>query len=85
MAEAYCSIFISQDDNTKEDYISEKVERFGIDGILFHDSKTCGTNTNCRYGMTHRLKDRLGIPYLVINGDLNDLRCYSEEQTVTNI
>jgi benzoyl-CoA reductase/2-hydroxyglutaryl-CoA dehydratase subunit BcrC/BadD/HgdB len=85
MAEAYCSIFISQDDNTKEDYISEKVERFGIDGILFHDSRTCGTNTNCRYGMTQRLKDRLGIPNLVINGDLNDLRCYSEEQTVTNI
>jgi len=27
----------------------------------------------------------LGIPHLVINGDLNDLRCFSEEQTVTNI
>ncbi len=85
MAEAYCSIFISQDDNSKENYIADKVERFGIDGILYHDSKTCANNTNCRHGMTLRLRDRLGIPYLVINGDLNDLRCYSEEQTVTNI
>jgi hypothetical protein len=25
------------------------------------------------------------MPTLVINGDLNDLRCYSEEQARTNI
>jgi benzoyl-CoA reductase/2-hydroxyglutaryl-CoA dehydratase subunit BcrC/BadD/HgdB len=35
--------------------------------------------------MPQRLEKRLGIPCLVINGDLNDLRCYSEEQTRTNI
>lgn len=85
MAEAYCSIFIGQDDNFKENYIADKVKRFGIDGILYHDSKCCSTNSNTRYGMPNRLKERLGIPYLVINGDLNDLRCYSEEQTTTNI
>jgi benzoyl-CoA reductase/2-hydroxyglutaryl-CoA dehydratase subunit BcrC/BadD/HgdB len=85
MARAYCSIFISQDDNFKEDYIADKVQRFGINGIVYHDSKTCPNNTNTRYGMPDRLRERLGIPYLIINGDLNDLRCYSEEQTVTNI
>ncbi len=85
MARAYCSIFISQDDNFKENYITEKAKRFGINGIIYHDSKTCPNNTNTRYGMPERLRDRLGIPYLIINGDLNDLRCYSEEQTITNI
>jgi benzoyl-CoA reductase/2-hydroxyglutaryl-CoA dehydratase subunit BcrC/BadD/HgdB len=35
--------------------------------------------------MPQRLQHRLGIPYLVVNGDLNDLRLYSEEQTRTNI
>jgi benzoyl-CoA reductase/2-hydroxyglutaryl-CoA dehydratase subunit BcrC/BadD/HgdB len=84
MARAYCSIFIGQDDNFKEDYIADKVERFGLDGILYHDARCCSTNTNNRYGMANRLRERLGIPYLVINGDLNDLRCFSEEQTVTN-
>ena len=84
MARAYCSIFIGQDDNFKEDYIAGKVERFGLDGILYHDAKCCPNNTNNRYGMANRLRERLGISYLVINGDLNDLRCFSEEQTVTN-
>ena len=85
MARAYCSIFIVQDDKAKEDYIAEKVEHFGIDGILYHDAKTCPSNTNNRYGMANRLSERLGIPHLIINGDLNDLRCFSEEQTVTNV
>ena len=36
-----------------------------------------------RYGLPERLTKRLGIPYVVIDGDLNDLRLYSEEQTRT--
>jgi benzoyl-CoA reductase/2-hydroxyglutaryl-CoA dehydratase subunit BcrC/BadD/HgdB len=35
--------------------------------------------------MPQRLQEKLGKPFLVINGDLNDLRLYSEEQTRTNI
>ncbi len=85
MAEAYCSIFIGQDDIWKENYIADKVKRFAIDGIFFHDARTCASNSNNRYGMSQRLSEKLGIPHLVINGDLNDLRCFSEEQTVTNV
>ena len=32
--------------------------------------------------MQNRLFNRTGIPYLEINGDLNDPRCYSEEQSI---
>jgi benzoyl-CoA reductase/2-hydroxyglutaryl-CoA dehydratase subunit BcrC/BadD/HgdB len=34
--------------------------------------------------MPERLKER-GIPTLILDGDLNDLRCYSEEQSNTKI
>ena len=85
MARAYSSIFIGMDDNVKEEYIAEKAEQFGLDGLIFLDARTCPNNTNSRYGMPNRASDRLGIPCLVINGDLNDLRCYSEEQAITSI
>jgi benzoyl-CoA reductase/2-hydroxyglutaryl-CoA dehydratase subunit BcrC/BadD/HgdB len=61
------------------------VEKYKIDGILYHDSKTCPNNSNSRYQMPQRLHERLGKPYLIVNGDLNDLRLVSEEQTRTNI
>jgi benzoyl-CoA reductase/2-hydroxyglutaryl-CoA dehydratase subunit BcrC/BadD/HgdB len=35
--------------------------------------------------MPERISEKLGIPTLTINGDLNDSRCYSEEQARTNI
>jgi benzoyl-CoA reductase/2-hydroxyglutaryl-CoA dehydratase subunit BcrC/BadD/HgdB len=85
MARAYSNIFICHSDDQKEAYIERMVEQYKVDGILFHDSKTCPNNSNSRYGMPQRLRAKLGKPFLVINGDLNDLRLFSEEQTRTNL
>ena len=85
MARAYSRLFICRSDDRKEEYIEQMVEKFKVDGILFHDAKTCPNNSNSRYEMPQRLQKKLGVPYLVVNGDLNDLRLYSEEQTRTNI
>jgi benzoyl-CoA reductase/2-hydroxyglutaryl-CoA dehydratase subunit BcrC/BadD/HgdB len=85
MARAYSSIFICRSEDYKERYIEEMFARYEIDGVIYHDAKTCPNNSNCRYEMPQRLQKKLGKPYLIINGDLNDLRLYSEEQTRTNI
>lgn len=85
MARAYSSIFICRSEDYKERYIEEMVARFGVHGIVYHDAKTCPNNSNNRYQMPNRLQQRLGKPYLVIHGDLNDLRLYSDEQTRTNL
>jgi benzoyl-CoA reductase/2-hydroxyglutaryl-CoA dehydratase subunit BcrC/BadD/HgdB len=84
MAKAYTEIFINRSERIKEQYIDNMIKKYSIDGIIFHDSKTCPSNSNARYGMPERLKDK-GIPTLVLDGDLNDLRCYSEEQSRTKI
>ncbi|SPF50876.1 2-hydroxyglutaryl-CoA dehydratase D-component [Syntrophobacter sp. SbD1] len=85
MAKAYTELFIVRSDDYKEKYIREKLEFFKCDGIIYHDSKTCPNNSNCRYGMPQRLQLETGIPALIINGDLNDLRLISDEQTKTNV
>jgi benzoyl-CoA reductase/2-hydroxyglutaryl-CoA dehydratase subunit BcrC/BadD/HgdB len=85
MAKAYTLLFIVRSDEEKEKYIEDMVKKFKVDGIIFHDSKTCPNNTNSRYGMPERLRESLGINIVTIFGDLNDLRCYSEEQAKTNI
>jgi len=85
IARAYTEIFIVRDEGYKEKYIEEMVHKYKLDGILFHDAKTCPNNSNNRYGMPERLEKKLNIPAITINGDLNDMRCYSEEQAKTNI
>ncbi len=85
MARAYSELFICRSDDRKEAYMETMIEKFKIDGVLYHDAKTCPNNSNSRYDMPSRLQARTGKPFVVINGDLNDLRLYSEEQTRTNI
>ena len=85
MARASLELFIVGSEEPKERYIREHVERFGVDGILFHDCRTCPNNSNARYGMPRRLSSALGVPALVLDGDVNDLRCFSEEQSKTSV
>ncbi len=85
LARAYSSIFICRSEDYKEPYIENLVERFQVDGILYHDSMTCPNMSNNRYELPQRVQAATGKPFLVINGDMNDLRLYSEEQTRTNI
>jgi len=85
MAKAYAEIFIVRSEEYKEKYIKDMIDLYKIDGIIYHDAKTCPANSNCRYGMHLRLEKNTGIPSLIINGDLNDMRLVSDEQTKTKI
>ena len=83
MAMAYTKIFINRGENAKLKYMEKMLSEFDIDGIIFHDSKTCFNNSNSRFGLPKRLKDATGIDTLTIDGDLNDLRFFSDGQTKT--
>jgi benzoyl-CoA reductase/2-hydroxyglutaryl-CoA dehydratase subunit BcrC/BadD/HgdB len=85
MARAYTELFIVRSDDYKDAYIKEKIDFYSIDGIVYHNAKTCPNNSNCRYGLSKRIEADTGIPTLTIDGDLNDLRLVSDEQTKTNV
>jgi benzoyl-CoA reductase/2-hydroxyglutaryl-CoA dehydratase subunit BcrC/BadD/HgdB len=85
MARAYSELFICRSDDYKEKYMLEMIEKFSIDGVVYHDAKTCPNNSNNRYDLPKRLETKTGKPFVVINGDLNDMRLYSDEQSRTNI
>lgn len=85
MARAYLELFIVRSEQYKQRYLKDMLERFAIDGIVYHDAKTCPYNSNNRYGLPQRLEAETGVPSLVISGDLNDLRCVSDEQMKINV
>ena len=85
MAQAYAEIFINRSESVKEDYLAQYCEAYDIDGIIYHDALTCPNNSNTHFGLAERLYKKNGIPYIVLDGDLNDLRCFSEEQSIIKI
>ena len=85
MARAFLELFIARSDKAKEVIMAELCEKFSVDGVIYHDAKTCPNNSNTRYGLPQRLRERTGLPFTIVYGDLNDLRCFSEEQAKTSI
>ncbi len=84
-ARAYTGIFINRSEKAKLKLMHEVVTSFNVDGIIFHDAKTCFNNSNARFGLPQRMYNEYGIPVMVVEGDLCDLRFYSEGQTTTKI
>ena len=85
MARAYTELFIVRSDDYKETYLKEMLNSFKVDGIIYHDAKCCPNNSNASYAMPQRLEQQTGVPSLIINADLIDLRLISDEQTNTNV
>ena len=85
LALAYTEIFINRSEKAKMKMLKQWLNEFSCDGIIFHDSKTCFNNSNAKFGLPQRLKEETGIPYLIIEGDLCDLRFFSEGQSITKI
>ena len=84
-ARAYTEIFINRSDKAKEKMLAEWFAEFKIDGIVYHDTKTCFNNSNAKFGMPQRLQKITGVPSIIIEGDLCDLRFFSEGQSITKI
>ena len=85
MARAYTEIFINRSEKAKMEMLKNWFKEYKIDGVVYHDSKTCFNNSNAKFGMPQRLTKETGIPSLVIEGDLCDLRFFSEGQSITKI
>ncbi len=82
---AYTQLFINRSESVKMEMLKKWVDDYRIDGIVFHDTKTCFNNSNAKFGMPLRIKEKYKIPTLVIEGDLCDLRFFSEGQSITKI
>lgn len=82
---AYTKLFIVRSDEIKENILMSLFKDYSVDGIIFHDAKTCPRNSNNHYGLPNRIHKKTNIPYLEIQGDLNDARCYSEAQSAIAI
>jgi benzoyl-CoA reductase/2-hydroxyglutaryl-CoA dehydratase subunit BcrC/BadD/HgdB len=82
---AYTQIFINRSEKAKMKMLTGWLNEFSCDGIIYHDTKTCFNNSNAKFGMPQRLKEETGIPCLVVEGDLCDLRFFSEGQSITKI
>lgn len=80
MARAYTGIFPNRSEDYKAAFLSSQFEKYAVDGVVYHESRTCPEHSNARHGLELRLRRETGLPSFVIEADSHDLRLFSEER-----
>jgi benzoyl-CoA reductase/2-hydroxyglutaryl-CoA dehydratase subunit BcrC/BadD/HgdB len=75
-----CNIF----EREVEMRVREAVKN-GVDGAIFHMNRSCKRWSGNLYEMERVLREELGIPTVVFDGDQSDPRAFSEAQYLTRI
>jgi benzoyl-CoA reductase/2-hydroxyglutaryl-CoA dehydratase subunit BcrC/BadD/HgdB len=79
LAQTYSTVYINQSLQARADLMTDLVERFGVDGMVFHSNRSCKPYSLGQYELLEQVSARTGVPGLVLEADMCDTRLYAEE------
>jgi benzoyl-CoA reductase/2-hydroxyglutaryl-CoA dehydratase subunit BcrC/BadD/HgdB len=85
MARAYSLVILNNNLNHRLHLMEKLIKEYQVDGLVIHSARSCKPYSVGQYDLKRLLMDRLGVPSVVIEGDITDSRAYSEEQARTRL
>jgi len=85
MARAYSLVILNNNLNHRLHLMESLIKDYQVDGLVIHSARSCKPYSVGQYDLKRLLMDRLGVPSVIIEGDITDSRAYSEEQARTRL
>jgi benzoyl-CoA reductase/2-hydroxyglutaryl-CoA dehydratase subunit BcrC/BadD/HgdB len=85
LARTYATVYINQSLQARAGLMADLVERFGVDGMVFHSNRSCKPYSLGQYELLERVSQRTGVPGLILEADMCDTRLYAEEPVKNRI
>ncbi|MCK9229860.1 MAG: 2-hydroxyacyl-CoA dehydratase [Syntrophales bacterium] len=85
IAEGYTRIYLNLGVDRMADAVVEMAEKYSVHGLVMHSNRSCKPYSFGQYDIERTVRDRLGIPCLLIESHMVDERSFSEAQTETRI
>lgn len=79
LAQHYLLCSNSQGFKTLKQAMTQDCDDYGIDGIIFHASRTCRAYTNHQHLLARVAENQLGLPTAFFEGDIADAAFYEDE------
>ncbi|MGD8463700.1 MAG: 2-hydroxyacyl-CoA dehydratase family protein [Anaerolineae bacterium] len=79
LAKTYSTVYINQSIQARTELMVDLVQRFGVDGMVFHSNRSCKPYSLGQYEMLETVSQRTGVPGLVLEADMCDSRLYADE------
>ena len=79
LAQTYSTVYINQSLQSRADLMGDLVQRFGVDGMVFHSNRSCKPYSLGQYEILEQVASQTGVPGLILEADMCDTRVYAEE------
>jgi benzoyl-CoA reductase/2-hydroxyglutaryl-CoA dehydratase subunit BcrC/BadD/HgdB len=85
MAEAYTRVFINIGTDQMADIVINMCDHYQVDGLVIHSNRSCKPYSLGQYDIQRIVREKRGLPSLIIEADMTDSRNFSESQIETRI
>jgi bcr-type benzoyl-CoA reductase subunit B len=85
MAKTYSLVILNNNLNHRLELMAQMVRDYQVDGLVVHSARSCKPYSVGQYDLARLLRERLGIPSVIIEADITDYRVFSEEQANTRL
>jgi bcr-type benzoyl-CoA reductase subunit B len=85
MTEGYSRIYLNQGVDRMADTVIQLIDRYDVRGLVMHSNRSCKPYSFGQYDIQRIVREKRGIPTLVIEADMVDPRSFSEAQIQTRI
>jgi benzoyl-CoA reductase/2-hydroxyglutaryl-CoA dehydratase subunit BcrC/BadD/HgdB len=79
LARTYSTVYINQSLQARAESMASLVNRFQVDGMVFHSNRSCKPYSLGQYELMEQVGVRSGVPGLILEADMCDTRLYAEE------
>ncbi len=85
MAEAYTRIYLNISITEMADSIIYMIKKYDVDGFVMHSNRSCKPYSFGQYDIANIIREKTGIPILMLDADMVDERYFSESQIENRI
>ena len=84
-AEAYTRIYLNIGIDEMADQVLDMIRRYDVDGFVMHSNRSCKPYSFGQMDIMKIVREKAGIPVLMIEADMVDSRSFSKSQAQTRI
>ena len=85
VARAYGLVILNHNLEHRLQLMERMIREYQVDGLVVHSARSCKPYSVGQYDLARLLRQRLGIPSVIIEADITDYRAFSEEQAQTRL
>ncbi|MEH0022330.1 MAG: 2-hydroxyacyl-CoA dehydratase [Desulfobacter sp.] len=85
MAQAYTRIYLNIGVDQMADQVLEMIRFYDVDGFVMHSNRSCKPYSFGQMDIMRIVREKTGIPVLLLEADMVDPRNFSESQAETRI